>query len=95
MVNNFGVKYKQNWDAKHLMRVLKQHYDVSEDWTGKQYIGITLDWDYKKQQVHLLLPGYVKKALQQYNHAAPTKRQDSPFQHTPPNYGAKVQYATQ
>ena len=95
VVDDFGVKYERKRDVDHLMRVLKQHYDVKEDWTGSRYIGITLDWDYKKRQVHLSMPGYVKKALLQFNHAVPAKRQDSPFPHTPPNYGAKVQYAKQ
>ena len=93
VVDNFGVKYKHGKDARHLMNVLKNHYDVTEDWTGARYIGITLDWDYAKRQVHLSMPGYVKKALTQFNHTKPSKRQNSPFQHTPPNYGAKKQYA--
>jgi hypothetical protein len=29
-----------------------------------------LDWDYKKQQVHLSMPNYVKKALKQFQHIA-------------------------
>ena len=48
VVDNFSVKCEQKRDAKYLMRVLKQHYGVSKDWTSKKYIGITLDWDYKK-----------------------------------------------
>ena len=93
MVDDFGVKYERSKDARHLMNVLKQHYDVTEDWTGARYIGITLDWDYKKQQVHLSMPGYVKQALRQFDHSRPAKRQDSPFPHTPIKYGAQTQYA--
>ena len=94
VVDDFGVKYEQKKDAEHLMKTLKKHYTVSEDWTGKRYIGITLDWDYEKQQVHLTMPGYVKKALKQFQHETPQKRQDSPFPYTEPTYGAKKQYAT-
>ena len=43
VVDDFGVKYERSKDARHLMNVLKQHYDVTEDWTGARYIGITLD----------------------------------------------------
>ena len=93
MVDNFRVKYKHKRYAVHLMKALKEHYTVSEDWTGSRYIGITLDWDYTKRQVHLSLPGYVKKALVQFGHTVPRKHEDSPFPHTPPDYGAKVQYA--
>ena len=39
------------------------------------------------------MPGYVSKALKQFQHNKPQKRQDSPFQYTEPTYGAKKQYA--
>ena len=32
-----------------------------EDWTGDLYCGISLGWDYKAQQVDILMPGYIKK----------------------------------
>ena len=72
-----------------MMKVVKKYYPVSEEWTGTRYIGITLDWDYEKRQVHLTMPGYVAKALKQFQHDKPQKRQDSPFQYTEPTYGAK------
>ena len=93
VVDDFGVKYVRKEDAEHLMKVLKKYYPVSEEWTGTRYIGITLDWDYEKRQVHLTMPGYVAKALKQFQHDKPRKRQDSPFQYTEPTYGAKKQYA--
>ena len=95
VVDDFGVKYTRREDAEHLLKTIEQHYPVTTDWTGTRYIGITLDWDYENRQVHLSLPGYVKKALLQFNHTKPTKRQDSPFPYTPPNYGQKKQYAQQ
>jgi hypothetical protein len=39
------------------------------------------------------MPGYIKKALVQFGHKAPTKPQHQPHQHTVPTYGATVQYA--
>ena len=39
------------------------------------------------------MPGYVAKALNQFQHEKPKRRQDSPYPWTPPKYGAKVQYA--
>ena len=38
------------------------------------------------------MPGYIKPSLQRFDHPIPTKIQDSPFPHTPPNYGDKLQY---
>ncbi len=53
-----------------------------------------MDWDYKKHQVHLSMPNYVKKALKQFHHIA-GKLQHSPYPSVPIQYGAKKQYAMQ
>ncbi len=62
VVDNFGVKYVGKEHARHLKKILEMHYKLTCDWTGTRYIGITLDWDYKKRQVHLSMLNYVKKA---------------------------------
>ena len=41
------------------------------------------------------MPGYVTKALKQFQHEPPTKKQHAPFPCARINYGAKKQYATQ
>ncbi len=76
----------------HLISILKQHYEISEDWTGSKYIGITFDWDYHNHRVHLSMPGYISKALQRFGHERPCTLQNSPHPHVAPTYGAKVQY---
>jgi hypothetical protein len=50
---------------QHLIRVLKEHYKVEEDWEGRQYLGITMDWEYRyrNHEVHLFMPEYVESAL--------------------------------
>ena len=63
VVDGFGVKYIGKEHVMHLIKVLKEHYEVEEDWEGKQYLGITLDWDYKNHEVHLSMPEYVEHAL--------------------------------
>ena len=68
VVDNFGVKYVGKEHALHLKNALQESYDVTTEWDGKRYIGITLEWDYKQQQVHHSMPGYVQKALQQFRH---------------------------
>ena len=68
MVDDFGVKNVGKEHAVHLQKVLKAHYKLACNWTGNRYTGITLDWDYKQRQVHLSMPGYVKKALKQFCH---------------------------
>ena len=94
VVDNFGVKYVGEEHAQHLKNTLEEHYKLTCDWTGTRYIGITLHWDYKKRQVHLSMPHYVKKALKQFQHIA-GKMQHAPYPSVPIQYGAKKQYATQ
>ncbi len=38
------------------------------------------------------MPGYIQKALKQFQHLPPSKPQNQPHPHIPPTYGAKVQY---
>jgi hypothetical protein len=87
-VDDFAVKYVGCEHAEHLKKVLEEHYEVTCDWTGKRYIGIHLHWDYVKRQVHLYMPGYVEKALRQFQHKL-NKKQYQPFPHTPVQYGQK------
>jgi hypothetical protein len=70
VVDDFGVKYIRQEDAEpeHLKAVLEQDYTVTVDWSGRRYIGITLDWDYNQQRVHLSMPNYVNKALKLFGH---------------------------
>ena len=79
VVDNFGVSYVDRKDAEHLEAALKDHYPMTIDWTGDKYIGITLDWDYKKRELRTSMPGYVEKSLKQFKHILlSNKRQDSP-----------------
>jgi hypothetical protein len=91
VVGNFGVKYVGEEHARHLKKVLEMHYKFTCNWTGTCYIGITSDWDYKKRQVHLSMPNYVKKTLKQFQHNAGTL-QHSPYPSVLIQYGAKKQY---
>ena len=82
VIDNFGVKYTMKEDAQHLISILKQHYQITEDWSRNKYIGLTLDWDYENKKGHLSMPGYVQKTPQ-----------FSPYPHMRPDYGTKIQYA--
>ncbi len=45
MVDDFGIKYLNQEDLDHLIRLLKKHYDVAADLDGKEFVKIELDWD--------------------------------------------------
>ncbi len=47
VIDDFGVKYVGKEHALHLKHVLEEHYQLTCDWDGCQYIGITLNWDYQ------------------------------------------------
>ena len=91
-VDDFGVLYVDKPDAEHLRDTLKKDYVVTEDWTGRNYCGLTIDWDYEKRTCTISMPGYVEKALQRFEIDAPKRAQHSPHKHIEPNYGSKQQY---
>jgi hypothetical protein len=93
VVDDFGIKYIRKDDLDHLINSLKKYYEVKVDLQGKEFVKIELDWDYEHGKVHLSMAPYLKKALTQFDCLVPSKRQDSPFPHTPPNYGTKTQFA--
>ena len=43
---DFGIKYERQEEIKHLLNALKTIYNISEDWDGKLYRGVNLEWDY-------------------------------------------------
>ena len=89
VVDDFGVSYVDKADSLHLEAALKKDYPMTVDWTGDKYIGITLDWNYSKQELRTSMPGYVKKVLKQFNHILSSqKRIDSPTPFIPPKYGS-------
>jgi len=90
VVDDFGVQYNGKGHAEHLAQCLTEKYTCTTDWSGRNFIGLQLDWDYDKGIVDLSMPGYVAKASQRFNHAA-TKRQDAPHPHKEPQYGVRVQ----
>ena len=93
VVDDFGIKYTKKEDLDHLISLLKSHHDVSVDLKGKEFVKIELHWVYEKEEVHLFMEPYLRKALIRFNNLVPKKCQDSPCLHIKPEYGAKVQYA--
>ena len=91
MVDDFGIKYTKKEDADHLISALKDKYIITEDWSGKHYCGLTLDWHYTKKYVEVSMPGYVRDALTRFRHATPTTLEYAPHLHTPIKYGRNEQ----
>ena len=64
IVDDFGIKYERQEDIIHLLNALKTIYKLSEEWDGKLYCGLNLEWDYYEREVLVSMPNYVRP---QYN----------------------------
>jgi len=91
VVDDFFVGYVGKENALHLLHSLEEHYHCETDWEAKIVVGLHMKWDYKNGTVDISMPGYVKKALERFNHEKPKRHQSSPFPWKKPEYGKKVQ----
>ena len=66
LVDEFGIKYDRQEDITHLLDAHKTIYKISDDWDGKLYCGLNLEWDYYKMEVMVSMPNYVTKALHKF-----------------------------
>jgi hypothetical protein len=68
-------------------------YNVSLDWSGSLYCGMTLVWDYVNRIVDISMPGYIEAALHKFQHLPPLAAQDAPHSLNKPVYASKTQFA--
>jgi hypothetical protein len=92
-VNNFGMKYIGQEHAEHLLHVLNMHHKYLQDWDGKKYLSMDIDWDYKQRKVHVSMLKYVPKALMRFQHKTLKTPQHQLYPHIKPTYCATRQYA--
>ena len=62
-VDDFGVKYHSQEDSQHLINSLKETYELKVSFSGKNYCGLTVDWQYVQDYVDVLMPTFVEKML--------------------------------
>jgi len=84
------VKYYNKEDADHFIESLRKHYEISIDWSGKNYCVTSLKWDYAQGYVDMSMPGYIDTALKKFNHPQPSKLQYAQLKTSPIHYG-KIQ----
>ena len=89
---DFGFGYIGQEHADHLMNTLKIYYEnITTDWEGKLYFGITMTWDHTKRYLDISIPGYVKQYLHQLNHKIPKNPHYQPYPAPERTYGADSQ----
>ena len=93
-VDDFGIKYTQQTDVEHLLHALKTKYNLTVDWTGNNYCGLTLDWNYPNKHVDVSMPGYIEKLLHRLAHNRPLRAVHAPHKWTTPVFGRHVQTGT-
>jgi hypothetical protein len=91
VVEDFGVKFVGREHVDHLIKCLKEKYELTEDWMGNLYCGIKLLWDYNARTLNISMPGYIKKLLHKYKHKMPKKPKHFPCTPALKQYGAKAQ----
>jgi hypothetical protein len=90
VVDDFAVKYVTLADVHHLCNALLRSYEITTDWGGTVYSGITLKWDYDKRTCDISIPGYVNNVLNKFQHDNPKTPQHTPSKYVTPVYGAKM-----
>jgi hypothetical protein len=93
VIDEFGVNYIGKENAQHLLDTIQKYYRCLCDWDREQYCGLTITWDYDRCKVHLLMPTYVQKALQCFQHPPPRIQQKQPHSHVKKKYSVKEQFA--
>ena len=92
-VDDFGVKYFNKEDKDHLCSALKEKYDITTDMSGKNFCGLTLNWNYSHGYVDVSMPNFVKKTLEKLNYTPNKSKQYAPHEWTSPIYGKNWQFS--
>ncbi len=66
-------------------------YTLTNDWTENSYCGFALDWDHNNKMVNILMPGCIKKKLQEYNYVKTSQRIHWPYSPAPKQYRTEAQ----
>jgi hypothetical protein len=95
VVEYFAIKYVTDAGVNQMRNARLRNYEITTDWGGTVYSGITLKWYYDKRTCDISMPGYVNNVLNKFQHDNPKTTQHTPSKYVSPVYGAKMQYATQ
>ena len=72
---------------------MQKYYKITTDWTGTNYLGFTIKWNYQDGQVEISIPYYIKKNLLKFHHSFPKRFKYAIHKWTEPVYGKTRQYA--
>jgi hypothetical protein len=81
VVDDFGIQYIDDNDVEHLASALRELYNITMDWTGKKYLGLTINHNHEDATISISMPSYIAKVLDRF--AIP---REGPTQHSPAKY---------
>jgi hypothetical protein len=84
-VDDFTFKYMDKQHADHLRDALLHRYELTTDWEGKVYSGMSLKLDYKNRTCDMYMPGYVSNILSKSQDNTPKHPQ-----HRPPPHASRL-----
>ena len=93
VVDDFGIKYKDKDDVRHLMAALTELYKFTFDWEGRLYLGFTLKFDKVRRTVSLSMPDYIRKLLIRFKGMFDGASAYTPAEAPDKHYGARQQWA--
>ena len=91
-MDDFAVRYSTKADADHLIDCIREKYPFKVDWDAQQYIGINLEFNYTDRWVKMSMKGYVKQALQEFQHLHDKRHYNAPSHMPKTAYGQRIQY---
>ena len=86
VLNYFEVKYSGKENSLQLKSEIEDKYKLNTDWEVKLYIRVAVKWGYEKGMVRLSITGYIRAALNSFQHEKPKIPQDSLYHWTQPIY---------
>ena len=63
-VDDFGIKYHDKNDVYYLVDIVEQKYKTKIDWSGSNFLGFHLNWNYDHGYVDIAMPNYVQNMIQ-------------------------------
>ena len=79
IVDDVGIKYITIESAERLINTLQRKYEITTDWTGSTYCGVSLQWDYRNGKVTCSIPNYIQKFLDRIKYIPTPRKQHTPY----------------
>ena len=88
VVDDFCIKYDARADLEHLFDSLRELYIITTDYSGSDYIGLSIKHDFEAKTITLSMPKYVQNALLRFRETdQPSRPTNSPMRYHGFSYG--------